>query len=180
MTLKDDPWFDEQAVINRIKNLWLQLHTCRYNWDLEPMKPYFSKTLYQKELDGIAQDRTEMRMRYAERPAVLAGMLTAVETVPGEERLVCHLFTRFTPRVLQKDTETDLMKAKETFFHEDWILCRHAGTKTPQPGAAFSVNCPNCGAPFSLYKSAKCPMCHSLISVPDFSWIVEEISGRVG
>lgn len=178
--LRDDPWFDEQAVLNRVKNLWMQWLSCRYTWDMEPMKPYFSESLYQKEMDGIAQDQAAMRMRYAERPAVLDATLTLGPSAPDRETLVCRLYTRFTPRVIRKDTEAVIMEGKESFFHEEWILSRPSDAKTPKPGAAFSVNCPNCGAPFSLYKSAKCPMCHSLISVPDFTWTVEQISGRVG
>ena len=178
--LKNDPWFDEQAVVNRIKNLWLQLLTCRASWDMEPMKPYFAEGLFQKELDEIAQDRSAMRVRYSERPAVLDGSLTQGSSEPDQETLVCHLFTRFTPRLIQKDTDTILKEGKESFFHEDWVLSRPNTLKTPQPGKPFSVNCPNCGFPFSLYKSAKCPMCHSLIPIPDFTWTVEQISERVG
>ena len=180
LTIKNDPWFDGQAVINRVKNLWLQLLTCRYSWDLDPVKPYFSEELYAKETEGLRQDQEAMRMRYCERPAVLEGTLEAGPETDGKESLVCHLLTRFTPRVIQRDTEKVIMEGKESFFHEDWVLTRPAGAKTPKPGAAVSVNCPNCGAPFSLYKSAKCPMCHSLIPVRDFPWTVERISGRVG
>lgn len=178
--LPNDPWFDEQAVVNRIKNLWLQLLTCRRSWDLEPMKPYFSDSLYRQELEEIAQDRAALRMRYAGRPAVLEGSLSAGPVSSGRERLVCRLFTRYTPIIMQKDTEEVLREGRETFFHEDWALSRPAGIKTPQPGAPFAVNCPNCGSPFSLYKSAKCPMCRSLIPVPDFTWTVEQITRRNG
>ena len=180
ISFQDDPWFDGQAVINRVKNLWLQLLTCRYSWDMDPMKPSFSDSLMQKELEQIAQDQSSMRMRYAERPAVLDGTLVPGPSSSGRETLVCRLFTRFRPRVIRKDTEEVIMEGKESFFHEDWILSRPDTVKTPQPGAPFSVNCPNCGAPFSLYKSAKCPMCRSLIPVPDFTWIVEQISVRIG
>ena len=182
LQLKDDPWFDEQAVINRVKNLWLQLLTCRARWDLEPMQPYFSEKLYQKELKELAQDQAAMRMRYSGRPAVLEGTLTPVPTTADsdQEMLLCRLFTRLIPREMRRDTEAVIREGKESFFHEDWILCRPKGVKTPQPGAPFSVNCPNCGAPFSLYKSAKCPMCHSLISVPDFTWTVDQITVRRG
>ncbi len=119
-------------------------------------------------------------MRYSERPAVLDGTLEQGPQESGRETLVCHLFTRLTPCIVRKDTDTVISQGRESFFHEDWILSRPAGTKTPRPGAPFSVNCPNCGSPFSLYKSAKCPMCKSLISVPDFTWTVEEITVRVG
>ena len=121
-----------------------------------------------------------MRMRYSERPAVLDASLETGIPAAGRETLVCHLHTRYTPQVIRKGTGETLMKGKELFFHEDWVLSRPDTVKTPPPGAAFSVNCPNCGSPFSLYKSAKCPMCRSLISVPDFTWTVERIAGRVG
>lgn len=178
--IPNDPFFSEQAVLSRIKNLWLQLLTCRAAWDPEPLKPYFSDMLYQKELEALEKDRAAGQVRRSERPAVLDGTLDAQVPSQGREILVCHLFTRFIPRIVDHDSGKIRMEGRESFFHEDWVLTRPEGTKTPQPGAAFSVNCPNCGAPFSLYKSAKCPMCRSLIPVPDFSWTVSEISGRVG
>ena len=147
---------------------------------MDPMKPYFSEKLFQKELEEIAQDQAALRMRCSERPAVLDGTLSAGPASSGRETLVCHLLTRFTPRILRKDTGAVMMEGKESFFQEDWVLSRPDTVKTPQPGAPFSVSCPNCGAPFSLYKSAKCPMCRSLISVPEFTWTVEQISGKVG
>ena len=172
----DDLWFDEDAVINRVKNLWIQLLTCRSAWDLDPMKPYMSEALYQKEAEAVHADENVLRMTLAVRPAVLDSILEKGLSEPGKDKLVCRLFTRYTPRLVQKDTEKVISEGKETFFHEEWILARPEGVKTPKPGAAFSVNCPNCGAPFSLYKSAKCPMCRSLIPVPDFIWTVEEIT----
>lgn len=173
--LRDDPWFDEQAILNRIKNLWMQLQLARSDWDLSPLKPYFSKGLYQKEEGDLGRDQAEMKARYAGRPAVIDARMTAEPETDGRTVISCELFTRLTPRILRQDTKQVLSEGRETFFHEKWILSRPVSEKTPQPGAAFSVNCPNCGAPFSLYKSAKCPMCRSLIVVPDFTWTVDRI-----
>ena len=60
ITLRNDPYFDEQAVVNRVKNLWLQLMTCRFSWDMEPLKPYFSDTLCAKEMDALKKDQESM------------------------------------------------------------------------------------------------------------------------
>ncbi len=176
----NDTWFDEQAVLSRVKNLWMQQMTCRATGDVEPLRPYFSEALYQKELDDLARDQREGKIRQAGRPAVLDGVLEQAGAAEGREALRCRLFTRYTPREVRQHDNEVLREGKETFFHEEWLLTRPAGTKTPQPGAPISVNCPNCGAPFSLYKSAKCPMCKSLIPVPDFTWTVEEITVVIG
>ncbi len=180
VSMKEDRWFDEQAVLSRVKNLWMQLLTCRFSWDLEPVKPYFSESLYRAEEDTLRLDREADRARYYGRPAVLDGSLEEGMADGEREILICRLFTRYEPRILSRSTDRILRQDRESFFHQEWTLVRPAGTRTPQPGAAFSVNCPNCGAPFSLYKSAKCPMCKSLIPVPDFTWTVEQIRESEG
>ncbi len=178
LRMEGDPWFEEKEVITRIKNLWIQLQSCRYQWDLEPLRPYFSMGLIQREEEALRKDQEAMRMRYAGRPAVLEGVLKREEDRQGQEVLLCGLHTRYIPREIARDTEKVVREGKETFFREVWVLVRPAGTKTPMPGAAFSVNCPGCGAPFSMYKSAKCPMCNALVRVPDFTWIVADIVAR--
>ncbi len=177
--IEGDPWFNEGEVLSRIKNLWMQLLSCRANWDPEPMEPYFSGELYARLTGDIGKDGEDGIKRQAGRPAVLDGTLEKREG--GEkDTLVCRLFTRYNPREVHFETGKVLKEGKETFFQEEWVLTRPAGVKTPVPGAPFSVNCPSCGAPFSMYKSAKCPMCGSAIRVPDFVWTVEDIIVKEG
>ncbi len=171
-----DPWFNEGEVLTRVKNLWMQLVSCRANWDPSPMEPYFSEALYGRLTEEIGKDQEALVKRQAGRPAVLDGTVELRESGGDEDVLVCRLFTRYNPKEVNAETGKVVKNGDETFFHEDWVLKRNAGEKTPVPGAPFSVNCPNCGAPFSMYKSAKCPMCESLIRVPDFVWTVDDIT----
>ncbi len=178
MRLPDDPYFDSNAVEARIQNLWVQYHLALARRDLEPMKPYFSSDLYAREESLLRQDERANRMRDDTRPTVLSTELRYLGTERGEEQLLCSLFTRYTPKTLSWDSRKRLSARGETFFREEWVLSRPVGTKTPVPGKAFNAHCPGCGAPLSLYKSAKCPMCGTLTKVPDFTWTVSKITVR--
>ena len=93
--MKEDRWFDGQAVLSRVKNLWMQLLTCRFSWDLEPMKPYFSEALYRTEEESLRLDREADRARYFGRPAVLDGSLEEGMADGEREILICWMFTRY-------------------------------------------------------------------------------------
>ncbi len=174
-----DPYFDETAVENRIKNLWMQLFAARASWDPEPLKPYFSARLYGREEAMLREDRKAGRVRQSYRPAILRRSISCSGEIRGREILVCRLFTRYRPLLVDKATGKILSGGQEKFFREDWTLSRPAGNRTPQPGAAITVNCPGCGYPLSLYKTAKCPFCGTLTRVPDFTWSVDDIAVRV-
>ena len=177
--IPSDPCFDETAVENRVKNLWMQLCAARACGDPEPLKPYFSAGLYGKEEAMLREDGKAGRVRQSVRPAILSSSVSYSGEVRGREILVCHLFTRLRPLLADRATGKTLSGGQERFFRENWTLSRPAGTRTPPPGAAVTVNCPGCGYRLSLYKSAKCPFCGTLTRVPDFTWSVDDIAVRV-
>ena len=178
MMLPHDPLFDPQAVETRVQSLWLQLQFCREKRDLEPLKPYFTGALYAREENDLRQDVRSNRMRYSGQPAVISSALSYQGVSGGRETLVCSLLTRYNPQTLKWDSQKRTEGRQETFFREDWTLIRPAGAQTTQLNAVFTVHCPGCGAPLSLYKSAKCPMCGTLTKVPSFTWTVSDITVR--
>ena len=175
-TFPNDPRFDPIAVETRVQSLWMQLQLCRMNRDLEPMKPYFSEDLYVKEEAALRQDIQANRMRFPGQPAILNGSISVLSAERGRETVLCSLFTRFSPETRKWDSRKRETAKGETFYREEWTLTRPEGTKTPVPGEKVDLHCPGCGAPLSLYRSAKCPMCGTLNKVPDFTWTVEKIA----
>ena len=173
--ISGDPLFDEQAVLSRVQNLWMQLRLAQASENLEPLKVYFSSKLYGQEEHDLRQMQRISRVRQAVRPAILSSSLTYAGVADGRETLLCHLLTRYRPTELKKTSNATPIGGGEVFFRETWTLSRPQGTQTPRPGQAVSVHCETCGAALSLYKSAKCPFCGNLARVPDFTWTVEDI-----
>ena len=178
MTLPNDPYFDENAVVNRIKNLWMQYQLAHMTGDLEPLKPYFSSRLYSAEENILRDDQRADRKRYAIRPAILQSNLARGATEHGRETLICRMLTRTRPVEVRISSGKTVSGEEETFWREEWTMSRPAGALTPAEGSPVSVNCPGCGAPLSIYKSAKCPFCGSLVPVSDFNWTIERIERR--
>ena len=60
-------------------------------------------------------------------------------------------------------------------------MIRSIGVKTPAPdleGAReVSRNCPHCGAPIDLTQSARCSYCLSIVTAPEFDWVLSNIKG---
>ena len=178
MTIPGDPLFDETDVENRIKNLWMQLQLARSSGDPEPLKPYFSAHLYSTEENKLRDDLKADRIRHTIRPVVLRSNLTYEGVDRGQEKLACHMVTRTRPEEIRRSRGKTVAGGEETFWREEWILTRPAGSATPAAGSPVSVSCPGCGSPLSLYKSAKCPFCGSLVPVSDFTWKVERIDAE--
>ena len=174
----NDPLFDGTAVLNRIKNLWMQLCLAKISGDMEPLKPYFSPRLYEAEENLIREARKVDRIREDVRPAILQSSLSAGGSENGREKLVCHMLTRSRPLEIRQSSETTVAGGMEVFRRETWTLSRPLGTKTPGERSPVSVSCPGCGSPLALYKSAKCPFCGKLVPVSDFTWTVDSITVR--
>ena len=153
----------------------MQLELARITGDLEPLKPYFSTHLYSVENNIMRDDQRANRLRHAIRPAILQSRLTYEGVNRNQEILVCHMLTRTRPVEIRRSSGKTVSGEEETFWREEWTLSRPAGTVTPVDGSPVSVNCPGCGAPLSLYKSAKCPFCGYLVPVPDFTWTIDRI-----
>lgn len=174
----NDPLFDGTTVINRVKNLWMQLCLAKITGDLEPLKPYFSPKLYEAQENLIRQARRTDRVMQDVRPAILQSSLDDGGTENGREKLLCHLYTRSRPTEIRMSSGKTVAGGAETFWCEVWTLSRPVNTLTPAEGSAVSVSCPGCGSPLSLYKSAKCPFCGALAQVRHFTWTVDSISAQ--
>ena len=172
-----DAYFDPHAAAERLCNLWFQVVTAHLTRDPEPLKPYFSEELYallQRSLDGYRS----RNVRYvALRPSVLQSEITYAGVRGGRQEAECALFTRLIPSEQADGSELNAYRGREVFSHEVWTLSRPRDAVTRKPGTAVSTHCEGCGAPLSLYKSAKCPFCGKLVAVPDFNWTVQSVTG---
>ncbi len=174
-----DPNFDAAAVSARVINLWFQVINAHLTRDAEPLKPYFSPALYNRLEQSLDRLRIQGIIYSPIRPAVLQCDSISACVNESQQKLTCALLSRIIPQELRDGSTLSTGKRNEVFSNETWTLSRAADAVTPLPNQAVSVHCAKCGAPLSLYRSAKCPFCSNLVPVPDFNWTVEDISGAV-
>ena len=66
----------------------------------------------------------------------------------------------------------------EKFMEYEWIITRKSGVvTTSETGGTRTVNCPHCGAPVDINKSAKCEYCDSILTVDSVDWVINTIKG---
>lgn len=179
-----DPNFSEDALKEKISNLYVQMQHAWQDKDFEPMRPHMTDSLY-SQFDRQLQELVKAgQTNYVQRIAVLGVTLegwTEDETNQSISALVNTRIVDFT-----KDDKTDRIvngsDTAEKFMCYRWQLIRSAGMTTPESAGTgsegtTSLHCPSCGAPLDVNHSARCPYCDSIISSESYDWCISSITG---
>ena len=59
----------------------------------------------------------------------------------------------------------------------EWDLVRTSGTLTGVSSGTTAQNCPQCGAPIDINRTAQCEYCGCILTSDTFDWVVSEIKG---
>lgn len=59
----------------------------------------------------------------------------------------------------------------------EYDLIRPSGKTSGAEGDTHITNCPNCGAPLNINRTAKCPYCDSILTVDHESFVINHIKG---
>ena len=174
-----DPNFNEQALLEKIGNEYVQMQQAWQNKDWEPMRAIMTDALYNqmaRQLDALKQQGVT---NYVERIAVLDARIRRYAVEGDNDVLVVRLSTRICDYTVNDKSGQVVSgdKNKELFMTYDWKLIRQKDRKTLAQASMTEVNCPNCGAPLSLNQSGKCPYCGSVITLADHDWALSVIKG---
>ena len=114
-----------------------------------------------------------------ERVTVLDVALEGVKQDNTHDILVANLSTRIVEYTVNDKTGAIVRgdKNKEKFMKYEWTLIRPKNTQTVAQNKDSTMNCPNCGAPVNINKSAKCGYCDSIVSKADYGWVISGIKG---
>ena len=95
----------------------------------------------------------------------------------GNDIMIAKLQTRIVDYVVDDATGNVIRGSNtaEKFMTYEWNLIRTSGRQTSKISGENASNCPNCGAPINLNKSAKCEYCGSIIETDDFDWVLSGI-----
>ena len=172
-----DPGFSPSSFKNKLSNLYVQMQD---NWcakDITPMRPYLTDELYNQSDRQLDQIRRANQTPHIERIAVLDVNVRGWFNRDGMDHMIVELSTRITTYTTD-DRTGNLIRGDrnaEKFMTYEWDVARTEGQKTGEAKPLQTVNCPNCGAPVSINKSAECPYCGSIITLDEHSWLLSGI-----
>ena len=154
-----DPNFNEQALLERVGNLYVQMQMAwqAKDWEL----------------------KTQGLTNGVERIAVLDAFISRYYQEGDDDVLVIRLSTRICDYTIRDDTGELVRgsRTRELFMTYDWKMTRSQAFTTPDASGMSSVNCPNCGAPLSVRASGRCEYCGTVVTLADHDWALSAIRG---
>ena len=174
-----DPDFSGEEVKQRLSNLYVQMQNCWTDRDISPLRGDFTDEQFAQYDRQLQRYRTEGKTPMVERIAVMDVNFSGVKQDDTHDILVATLATRITTYV-KNDSDGKIVSGDpkaEKFMRYEWTLIRPKGSKTLAQKADTAFNCPNCGAPMDINKSAKCSYCNSIVNRADYDWVISGIKG---
>lgn len=174
-----DPKFDAGALEQKLSNLYVQMQQCWTAKDISTLRPYFSDALFaqlDRQLDAF---RVNRRTNYVDRIAVLDVNLRGYYQQAETDHIVAEVCARITDYTLADETGELISGSKtaEKIMTYEYDLIRPSGKTSVSEKEAHLTNCPNCGAPLNINRTAKCPFCDSIITVDNYDFVINNIKG---
>lgn len=174
-----DEGFSAADMQTRLANLYVQLQDQWEEKDITPLRPFLTDELYNQSERQLNEIRRSGMTPHVDNIAVLSVNLRGWFQRDGMDHMIVELITRITT-FSTSDRTGAVVKGdpnREKFMTYEWDLCRTSGQKTGDAAPMQTINCPNCGAPVSINKSAKCPYCESVITLDEHDWVLYSIKG---
>ena len=175
-----DPGFSQADIEELVANLYVRMQHAWTAGDFEPMRPYFTNTLFAQLSSQLGSLRAKGQTNHVDDIAVLEVTMRGWYEAQGSEHLVLRVCTRITDYTVDDATGNVVggFKDAESYMEYEYDLERPVGTKTPQMQAQTVVGeCPNCGAPIDLAQSARCEYCGSVVESARHTWVIGKIKG---
>lgn len=174
-----DEGFSEAEMKEKLSNLYVRMQQCWQNKNIEELRPFFTDSFYSQmemQLKGIIDAK---QTNHIERIAVLSVELEGFTQSETEDKIYVEIKTRIIDYTLDDKTGNVVSGSKtaEKFMTYEWELTRPTGKKTVRSEETKAVNCPNCGAPVEINKTARCPYCGSIITTENDEFVINTIKG---
>lgn len=174
-----DEGFSEAEMKEKLSNLYVRMQQCWQNKNIEELRPFFTDSFYSQmemQLKGIIDAK---QTNHIERIAVLSVELEGFTQSETEDKIYAEIKTRIIDYTLDDKTGNVVSGSKtaEKFMTYEWELTRPTGKKTVRSEETKAVNCPNCGAPVEINKTARCPYCGSIITTENDEFVINTIKG---
>ncbi len=172
-----DPKFSEESMKEFISNSYVRLQKAWQAKDLSAVQTLLSDAYFAQMSSQVEAFKRSGRTNVIDRPAVMGVTLLGWKTEGGCDVMVANIRARITDYVISDDTG-DVVGGDpdhQKFMEYEWRLSRTSGVKTAESVGTRAANCPNCGAPIDLNKSAVCPYCDSVIKTDRHDWVINTI-----
>ena len=177
--LSRDEHFSEDAIKQRLSNLYVQMQNAWSARDLTPLRGDFTDAQFEQYERQVQKYRDDRLIPRVERIAVLDVQIRGVKQSEQHDILIVNLRTRITTYTTKEDGQQIVWGSRneEKFMEYEWTLVRPKGSKTLSTDKDQAFNCPNCSAPMRINQSAQCPYCHSVVSKAQYDWVIAGIKG---
>ena len=178
-----DPFFTEAEMREKVSNLYSEMQRAWETQDWEPMRARLTDDLYNQMWRQLQELVTRNQINRVERVAIISVALTGFYQDEQHDNLTIRLTTRITDYTIDRASGKVVSgdPRREKFMTYEWTMIRSVGVRTPAPDVSgqteVSRNCPHCGAPIDLTQSARCSYCGSIVSAPEFDWVLSNIKG---
>ncbi len=165
-----DSLFNESAFCEKVSNLYYKYKICFSDNKLEEIEPYFTQECFEGILQRKAQLKASGRYYYAQRVTVLGTVIDGYTQTAEQDIIFANLNVRAVEYEVDLNKNIVFGTQNEQFLNGKVELVRTKGSKTLPKVSGSARNCPNCGAPLNLSKSARCEYCDSVLSNDPFNW----------
>lgn len=150
-TIKDrDPDFSESMFREKAVNLFIRLYNCESKKDIEGVSPYIERDFFEKYSSFFHRKESN------ERVAVLDANVKGRYEKDDYDHIIIDMKVR----------------AGDSFDDLEFDFCRCVGLKTIPQSKFNAQNCPHCGAPVNINRTARCEYCDSILDTDNFNWKV--------
>ncbi len=174
-----DPDFSEEALKEKISNLYVQLQNGWQAKDISSLQNTMTDSFYNQMDRQLEAYRLGNQTNKVERIAVLGVQLKGYNEDDVNTTIVAKLDTRIVDYVVDDNTGNIIRGSNtaEKFMTYEWTLIRSKGAKTAKNEGTQSVHCPSCGAPMNVNYSAKCEFCGSVVQTAEYDWVLSGMKG---
>jgi len=179
-TLKQkDPNFNEQVLLEKIGNQYIQMQDAWQDKQWEPMRAIMTDALYNQMARQLQALIDAKQTNHVDRIAVLETRIARYAVEGDNDVLVVRLSTRITDYTTDDRTGNLISGSttRELFMVYDWKLTRQQDKKTLAQPSVTQISCPNCGAPLDINHTGKCPYCGTVVTLSDHDWALSVIKG---
>ncbi len=179
-TLKQkDPAFNEQILLEKVGNQYIQMQDAWQEKKWEPMRAIMTDALYNQMARQLQTLIDAKQTNHVDRIAVLETRIVRYAVEGDNDVLVVRVSTRITDYTTDDRTGAIVSGSttRELFMVYDWKLTRQKDKKTLVQPSMTQISCPNCGAPLDINHTGKCPYCGTVVTLSDHDWALSAIKG---
>jgi len=174
-----DPNFSDADMEAKISNMFIRLQAAWMAKDLTDVRTCLTDEFYAQTDRQLDAYRNNKQTNVIERIAVLGVSLTGWDQNDKNDRIIARVSARMADYVTDDATGNVVRGSKtaDRFMEYEWTLVRTTGKRTGVDNDKERKNCPYCGAPLDINRTAKCEYCGNIISTNDYDWCLASIKG---